>query len=277
MRRSVLKQRPEWFSLNRSHPLSRGLVFAGLGRVRGSGKYLDSSPYGKHGTLTGFATPAASWSRALGRAVLTHNGTNEYVFVSSPPIASGVLAHTVCGWFKVLTSATSASFSLGNSTDSTYVSSLVVETDQRARAWQRGVTTSANIYTGKNYILTGIWYHWALVVSGQASRSFYINGNIVGTPETTDIGATPVNRMAIGSLYRSSAELFANVVVADALISARCLSVSEIRQLADPSNVMLSGLILPPRRRVFASAGAAPAAFKPYWANRRSILLGGGV
>ena len=41
----------------------------------------------------------------------------------------------------------------------------------------------------------------------------------------------------------------------------RVLSLAEIRQLADPSNVMLSGLILPPRRRLFAAGVAGGTAY----------------
>jgi hypothetical protein len=63
----------------------------------------------------------------------------------------------------------------------------------------------------------------------------------------------------------------------DPMFYRRCLSPAEIQQLADPSNVMLSGLILPPRRKLWAVSGGAPPAFKAFWARGKNTLIGGGV
>jgi hypothetical protein len=65
----------------------------------------------------------------------------------------------------------------------------------------------------------------------------------------------------------------------DILIYNRALSPAEIQQLADPSNVMLSGLILPPRRRLWAvSGGGAPVAKTWIWARQHETqVIGGGA
>jgi len=54
----------------------------------------------------------------------------------------------------------------------------------------------------------------------------------------------------------------------------RALSLPEIQQLADPSNMMLSGLILPPRRKWWPVVSSG---FKPAWARNCNHLIGGGV
>jgi hypothetical protein len=59
--------------------------------------------------------------------------------------------------------------------------------------------------------------------------------------------------------------------VGDVLLYKRALSVGEIQELHDPSNAMLSGLILPPRRRLWAVSGGAPPV------TTRNYILGGGV
>ena len=60
-------------------------------------------------------------------------------------------------------------------------------------------------------------------------------------------------------------------IIGDPLIHSRHLSSPEIQQLADPSNALLSGLILPPRRRWW------PVVSAPTPATSRNIIIGGGV
>jgi hypothetical protein len=272
MSRNVTKTRPETFTLNRQHYLHKGLVFAGLGAHAGSTRYHDSSAYGNTGTLTNM-NPATDWKsdRSLSRQILNFGGTNQHVAVSPAPITNAADAVTLCCWVKVLASVTNEFvFALGNSADSNPVAALVVEADNMARAFHRGSTGSESWYTASGAIALNSWYHWALTIKGSNYRAFYINGAMTASsPNTVNIGAVSVNRMGIGCLIRSAPDLYANVEVADAMAYARCLSSPEIQFLADPSNVMLSGLIKPPRRKWWpVVAGGTPAAFKAYWAGQ---------
>ncbi len=62
--------------------------------------------------------------------------------------------------------------------------------------------------------------------------------------------------------------------ISDVLLYDRALSPSEIQQLADPSNVMLSGLIVPAQRKVWSVAAAPPSGFIPaYAANATRIAI----
>jgi hypothetical protein len=68
-------------------------------------------------------------------------------------------------------------------------------------------------------------------------------------------------------------------MIGDVLLHAqRALSYPQIRLLADPSNVLLSDLIVPPRRRFWGiETGGATPTFLAAWAARRQQTIGGGV
>ena len=100
---SSLRQRPQSFELDHSHPLARGLVFAGLGRVPHSLVYRDSSLYGNHGTLTNMAVPATAtsgwaWDNFLGRWATRYDGDNDYVSLGTSSILKPTGEATWAAW-----------------------------------------------------------------------------------------------------------------------------------------------------------------------------------
>jgi hypothetical protein len=257
MRRSVLKQRPEWFSLNRSHPLSRGLVFAGLGRVHGSGKYLDSSPYGNHGTTSGIAIPATAtsgwtWVPQLGRWGMRFDGTDgQYIGCPNPNILGS--NWTISFW----SSRTTAFKGMVRCANGIRMS-LVCYTSGTA-LYAVAYNLAANYYDWRNdaVVSTG-QHHYSFTFSDSDYQlSVYIDGALKS--DTGASGLSADNTTGLDWGCGASRNYVTIGSISDGIIHKRILSPAEIQQLADPSNVMLSGLILPPRRRVFASAGAAPA------------------
>jgi hypothetical protein len=110
------------------------------------------------------------------------------------------------------------------------------------------------------------YHHLAVCYNGATKRS-YFDGSLVENPNVTGTIASTYNRLYVG---RFSAEYnpFNGSVYDPMFWANRALSPSEIQQLADPSNTLLSGLIVPPRRVLWPVAGTAPAAFKAFWANQ---------
>jgi hypothetical protein len=261
------KQRPNDFTLNRQHALHKGLVFAGLGRSPGGLRCCDSSPYANHGTLT------ASWSfeKTLYRPTLVFTGS-QYLATRTPVYNS---PFTVSLWtYWPYSGAQQWPFTIQKSDSNGHLLQYNGNTPQF-------YTYDGDYATASYSNLSGsVWYHFCCVSESTAHRVIYRNA-VVGTPETTNqsVGSgtyytTFGARSTDGSTYSG----YFTGKISDPMIWSRALSPSEIRLLADPSNVMLSGLIVPPRRRFWGiETGGATPTFKAAWARNRNILIGGGV
>jgi hypothetical protein len=278
---SPLRKRPDSFELRKDHPLARGLVFAGLGRTSRSLTYRDSSGRGNHGLLTNMDVPATAtsgwaWDNFLGRWVTNHitddyitMGGGRFPFLKTTPFSG-------CSWIKT-TANTGAIVSNWNF--------------NITAGWNWSVGEFANgklslLFTssgGTNYfgadtsnsVNTGAWTHVGFTYDGSATAAgikLFINGAIAATSPhtlgTRDPGTLVDTAFLVGSRRGNNnlAVLFSGGLT-DELIFNRALSDVEIQPLRDPSNVMLSGLLLPPRRRSFKASAAAPAT------NRRRRLL----
>jgi len=117
------------------------------------------------------------------------------------------------------------------------------------------------------------WTHVATTVTGEGASetaTMYINGAVAATWVGT-IGSYQTY-FSIGGADKHDGEYSFELVgkVADPIVSSSIYSLSEIQQLADPSNVMLSGLVLPPRRRLWGITSAPPV-------TRPAHILGGGI
>ena len=96
-------ERPPRCRLNKGHPYAGAVAFLGVGEMGfGSGVYADSSMFRNHGALTNYTNPAASWSRALGRASLIGNGSTNYITI---PTLSVACPFTLLTWLKASNSS----------------------------------------------------------------------------------------------------------------------------------------------------------------------------
>ena len=228
--------RPAEFQINSGAQLAQGSVFAGLGRHTGSTYFHDSSLYKNHGTLTNM-DPATDWVWVpkLGRWAVYLRGSPRYIGIS-PIVLSG--SKTVSWWI----SYEALGYVLGGAGVHQYPymndNTLYVRDDVIAESAAHGGTAS-------------VWIHYA-ISGNEATVRYYRNGVQIAT-DIPDPSPT-VSRIATNEAGAS----YLRGHLADLMVYKRVLSSAEIAHLADPSNVMLSGLILPPRRRVFLSAGAPP-------------------
>jgi hypothetical protein len=267
-------ERPEDFELNTDCQLAQGLVFAGFGRHTKTNRYHDSSVYGNHGTLTNM-DPATDWvwSDELGRLVLDFDGISDFVKI---PAFSAIVgpAITWSVWCKlggendvdiIMESSTYYNYYIG-----TFMCSAA---SSEIRCYLR----VPEGYNGGTIVRpsTGAWFHLSVVQDTSLVKEKEvtprINGTLVTFTQThNDEGANFVSYdIYLGS--REGSSLFTKMQQADLCIHNRPLSPAEIAILANRSDPMLSGLILPPKRRLWGvSLGGVTPAY-------RNLILGGGV
>ena len=243
-----MADRPEQFRMYDGHPLAQGLVFAGLGRHVGSSHYRDSSPYGNHGVLTNM-DPVTDWVWVpeLGRWAVDFDGVGDKVTCPAAGVPIGDTPFTLSSWCYLRVNGRFLGFG-----DGTWGTNLLF-VNPKVYLQHR---TSTGVERYANSVLNS-WHHVAGTYDG-TNYSVAIDG--AGTGNTATYGASNLvdKEIRVGWGFSQG-----NVIIADTLLYDRALPPAEIQQLADPSNVMLSGLILPPRRRLFASAGGAPAVNAP--------------
>jgi hypothetical protein len=261
-------ERPDEFQVDLSAPLFARAVFLGLGGCRGSFKYRDCSTYGNHGLLTGYTgagnTPVDRWGRALGRASLSFDGTADIIDVPSSPslqLYSGTVTMFVrsAAWRNqyLLCKKNTTGYLI-----EFYANKLYVVTSGQ------GNSTSVNqAWTPAN----AIWYHLAFTWGNGVS--WFVNGSQIGaTQAQTYYPDANSGNLQFGTATPSYSNTFNGSVADLCLWNNRILSPAEIMQLADPSDVMLSGLIRDPRpnRSFVGQVGGAPAGNR----RRRLIICG---
>lgn len=240
--------RPQFFNIDPFAPLARGLVFAGLGCAPGTFFYKDSSreSKGNDGTLTGYAndggadSPTKQWQfiPELGRWALGFDGSDDYVGFTTYPrwFPIGTTPMSAMAWVNPTTAA--GAHVIWGFGKGTYYKSFgaYVTNDNSLYVWLWG---TGDYDTGVN-LVGGAWTHVAVVHFGGVVTT-YVNGVSI------DSRAKALNVIAgfgIGAdTIDPGATSFWKGLLADVNVWSRALSVAEIRQLADPSNVMLSGLI----------------------------------
>jgi len=282
--------RPEQFTLNTLNTLAQNLVLAGLGRFPGSTHYQDSSLYGNHGSITGAPTLPGNWRfiADLNRWAYYTTRDNDSIVVPYNPSFYDANAMALSFWIKV----DDLNFSAG-------VGYVLGQWDWAAtkRMWSFSITAAnPGIYqiaassdgsgnTGKLLFKSfaaspsTTWTHIALNIRDRRYYNLYINGQF---SEQMDMGATYPFENKGSALHTALLGGLANrgpkADMADILWRVgRFFTPTEIQLLADPSNVMLSGLIQAPKRRMWvvpsSGAGTFPAAGDGYvWAVPEGVV-----
>ncbi len=266
-----IKERPEGFRLteDQTHPFRKGLLFlgaAGGGCVR-SLRFHDSSPYGNHGTLKNME-PATDWGYYNGRQSLVFGGTNEYSLHGNPNLAYGPFF--VGAWIKP-TAVNVYQGLLGNDTAGGTYGWLfgVGYTNGKLIVYIRGLA-DGSVGESNAVCTANEWQHVGIGASVAGYYTFYRNGVACGTYTNTSYNNYGVGNLCVG-VRGPIVSNFYTGELADPIIYSRALSGTERMQLADPSNGMLSGLILPPRRKLWGIPAAAPVS------SSRNLVIGGGV
>ena len=260
-----LRQRPERFTINRDHPLVKGLVFAGLGNLPGSKKAVDSSYYRNHGTLTNMAIPATATSGwkyvpKLGRWGWAFDGSNDFITCGSRVYPGDTI--TISAWVKRTWSSNTAyrsiatwNYNFGSDSGITFVASAAITVldwvagdilffgkGSAATSYPRAIASHGTLVDGSWHLITGIL--------GPAIAQLYLDGR----PLAMRISAPAAVPATTGNFLIGSCatEDYQDGSMSDVGQWNRVLSPAEIRILANPSDPMLGGMLLPPKRKYFS-------------------------
>ena len=260
----IWDERPEYFEIDVDHHFANRLVFAGLGAHSGGTYFHDSSVYQNHGTLTGASTRQDAITWLVGR----DDSGFQYNTFPSTLSPDGWTDFTVAMWFIIfgLDAAT------GKDWNYFFSSGYYAADNDFVLLCNRHTTTNSHeirLYINHNVQATiepgaAGWtvnepYHLAFTRRG-TTITRYLNGASQGTDSYgTAVGASgATSYLGIPDTgYALDSDL------ADPMLYTRGLGSAEISALADPSNVMLSGLILPPTRKWWPVVSGAPAANAP--------------
>jgi hypothetical protein len=267
-------QRTWWPRLNPNAQLAKGLVFAGLGGGASTLRYADASIYGNDATLVNTA-PATDWQLdpQLNRWTHDFNGSNAYAALGAPSLRMflGARSITFSCWVKTSQTARASLFGAYESSSNPFYEFEInrgATFEGAGKIWAGARKTSNGYdliaYTSSDTSVNdGAWHHIACVLRLVANTvSIYLDGVSQGVTYVTQAYGAPgvatntYPQWIGGQNNAGSLGVPYDGLLADMLAHARELPPGEIQQLADPSNTLLSGLILPPRRVVFPAAVA---------------------
>jgi len=217
------------FNLDLTHPLSNGLVFAGLGNNPRTIKYLDSSLKGNHGTLTNMDPPTDwVWSPELNRYVLDFNGSSQGVHGPVQRSANAVQSLSVWARPSSLPATVRFLLTIGASTR---VTALRVSGMKKLTGYTYESDGGLALREGNTVWSVDKWYHCAMTVAFGAVN-IYLNGTADGAPVSWDGTVSADTVYSIGRVDTSdnTYEWIGNI--ADPCYWNRALSLAEIQLLA---------------------------------------------
>lgn len=253
-------QRTWWPRLNRNAQLAKRLVFAGLGGGASTLQYADASGYGNHGTLMRM-DPATDWvfDPTLGRWCTdldgVHDSTGDYIECPVETASTNFCTFTIWINPRDVAEVDAIFFSRANKMG------LMVSrgTGTPLTYFWAGVPDEYNANTGLTFALNA-WNLCAVTITPTAATVYRWNdvSGLGSWTNTKTHSAKAINGLSIARDSNWEDRKF-NGLASDAMVWDRAISPAEISKLADPSNTMLSGLIMPPRRMVWPVAVAGPS------------------
>jgi hypothetical protein len=273
-----MSQRPLDFRINYQAPLAKGLVFAGLARHPHSTRFTDSSLHKNTGTLTNMDPPTDwVWVPELNRWSLDFDGSNDEV-IAERNLDLGADDFSMAVWIKPLASgpyygdliAERSSYTNGEWYLQIFEQSGANRRPFFAAKNSAGTEVIRLDPTTAHAVTLGLWYHVAVVRHGSLA-TMYMNG--VPVVEDTSATGTIANSelLRIGNANAAGHDFRGEL--ADACIWKYARTPSEIQQLGDPSNVMLSGTIDYPRRKLWPVRIAST--IRRPWQQRRHRRMTG--
>jgi len=220
---------------------------------------LDRSGRGNHGTLTNME-PASDWVVSGGRGALDFDGTNDRVSVTT--ISLSTLDFAISCWAQQ-----SGAAAIGMPIGNTGMTNSYIWF--RSGNYLRFQIPTGNVEFSSVTTFTALRHYCIFstpVSAAVSSINLFIDGVAIGAP-TLAAGAFTIN--SIGDGYSGSAFPFPGLID-DVTIWGVGITASEAREIYRRGRGY--GIGASPHRSRRAAAG-----FKPYWANRRSQLIGGGV
>lgn len=259
-----LRGRPQYFRVDTGHPLAKGLRFLFAGDGVGNDTVWDSSPARNHGTASSAAASWWTWDAYLRRWTLLFpfskkvylpvdmvNGLSQlsmaaWINLDQFNVDYGV----VLGWSKTSANDAFRAALCTRSTGALEFGGRAPDT-QAYGAWTTTATMSARQ-----------WHHVAMTADLPSKVvNLYIDGklqSLAATGTFTNAAFDNTNSAVLGGGI-GTLGLYLNGSTIDSGVWSRVLSPGEISSLADPSNLLLDGLLVPPlSRRQMEMPGEPP-------------------
>jgi hypothetical protein len=267
-RQRHITQRPDYFALDPCHDLAQGLVFAGFGRFPGGYRYDDATESmfggGNHGSLTNM-DPASDWVWVpeLGRFAQAFSDAKYISSVSKVGFSGSV--GTFASWEKWINPTGAKQLFAYRRGSSHQIRVLGYDSNPNFFIYDSTTTIKRRLASVLGRGLTGSWVHIACTWN-LGELNIFINGRLANGTLTG--AGTGIFDFGLSDAWQIGGS---EISAADPLIFNRALSPGEIATLADPSNVMLDGLLVAPGRHSFPSA-ALTASPWIYYQSLRSYL-----
>ncbi len=251
-KKSLLRRRPDFVQIDPTHHLADGLVFAGLGGFAGSTVLQDKSLHGNNGTLTNM-TPSEDWvfSDELGRWGVAPSSLGDYVSAANIQFSNDREYSLGC-WFSRDSGAAALATLISQGT--TGSDEFMLRTTATTVQFYAGSGTTPSTTISENTL-----YHVMVRYMGDSGRcELYLDGVLAATDTNSYSHTTTTNSLQLAGAGSEAGRWFVGDII-DPCIWTRPLSPAEIQSLADPSNVMLDGLIQEQYSRAMFPAGSVPS------------------
>jgi len=207
------------------------------GKDVATGRSLDMSGNGNHGSLVGMATSTSRVVGKIGQA-LRFDGVDDYVNIGDPSAIKVSLPVTVSAWMRRDSHSDFAPIFSSDDFSTTYrgyalwlnASSQIFATYGDGTG---NIVSDRRSKTGVTTLSQGIWYHVVAVIRGATDMDIYLNGvNDGGTYSGTG-GAMVYNTnpARIGFTQQLSSPSYFPGLIDDVRIYSRALTAAEITAL----------------------------------------------
>ena len=232
-------------------------------------RLFDFSGRQNWGTLSNMDA-ATDWVVSGGQYALDFDGVDDVVRLPF----SIEMPFTVSGWFSSRsTTATQYALSICSSISNAPHYSLIFDGNAVGDLIYAAHEGDATAFQGSSFTgyVANQMYHLTGVFRSSTNRQLYVNANAQAV-NTTSVGTTTINRLAIGRFDRLSPAVPFDGVADDIRVYNRALTEPVIRLLASKR-----GIAYERRSRRRVNEQAAAAALNAIYATRQTQLIGGGL
>jgi hypothetical protein len=228
-------------------------------------RLLDRSRYANHGVLTNMDA-GTDWVGSAKGVALSYSSTKRVQ--TGKPVLSGTGAWTIEAWIYP-TGTTGFRAIAGNygAANGTGVQIGVLATTNLLSVYYGSASIASTSAAAANS-----WTHVAVTRIGNAVQ-WYVNGVPAGSGTNTGTVGSALN-WAIGNGVDYAGEQFVGTI-GDTAVFTLAKTAGEIMEICRRGNGAIGReLTGQTRRRTY---GFVAAGFRPYWAARRTQIIGGGV
>jgi hypothetical protein len=236
-------------------------------------RLLDRSRYSNHGVLTNMDA-GTDWVGTSAGLALDYDGTNDYVTLGTKDLYNPSTALSVAAWIRPTAVVSYYNVWGMSNTGATTYRAMWVYNSRLTFAWGALSGNYRDYTTTAATITANAWQHVAAGHTGTGAPVLWVNGVQVATTFTSGGVATlPTTQQS--DIGRLGNNFYFSGQIGEVALFQRQVTSGEILDLYRRGNGAIGReLTGQARRRTY---GFVAAGFRPYWAARRTQIIGGGV